>query len=75
MTDGKFMGITDERWRYLEANQMARLTDDEIEAGWHFCYDWDGLLVNRYDTEGEGAACTCFSQSQCGLPGSPDQPV
>lgn len=51
-----------DRKRYLELsfNQELQLLSEEVKEGWHFCYDWDGMLVNRYDTEGEGAACTCF---------------
>lgn len=35
------------------------LTDDEIEQGWHWCGDWDFLLVGP-GMEGEQAACNCF---------------
>jgi hypothetical protein len=31
------------------------LTAEEIDAGWHFCCEWDGLLAN-YNFEG---FCTC----------------
>lgn len=51
--------MTEERWKELEKNQELTLTEQEIKDGWHFCYEWDGLLVNSNDSEGEGAACTC----------------
>lgn len=35
----------------------APLTPAEIEAGWHFCADWDGLLVGP--GMGELRACVC----------------
>ena len=35
------------------------LTDDEIEQGWHWCSDWDFLLVGP-DMEAEQAVCNCF---------------
>ena len=37
--------MTDERWEKLMADQKASLTKEEIKAGWHFCYEYDGLLV------------------------------
>jgi hypothetical protein len=27
------------------ADDTLKLTADELKDGWHFCYDWDGLLV------------------------------
>jgi hypothetical protein len=38
-----------ERWNAVmnwsgQADEM-RLTPAEMDAGWHFCYDWDELLV------------------------------
>ena len=51
--------MTPERARELNSRDSGRLTVDEMRQGWHFCWDWDGLLVNVNDTEGEGACCTC----------------
>ena len=44
--------------RYTEVfNNAAELTEAECAQGWHFCAEWDGLLV------GPGMAelqhCTC----------------
>jgi hypothetical protein len=39
------MVMTDERWSQLEANFDERLTEDEILRGWHFCGEFDGLLL------------------------------
>ena len=33
------------------------LTEEEIEAGWHFCPEWDGLLIGPGMVELE--ACLC----------------
>jgi hypothetical protein len=54
-------GMTFERWEALngdfEDKKGLRLTPAEITAGWHFCPEWDFLLTNYKDHEGE--ACTC----------------
>ena len=34
-----------------------KLTKEEIEAGWHYCHEWDGLLVGPGMEEME--CCTC----------------
>lgn len=34
------------------------LTKEEQEEGWHFCYDWDYMLVQQGNTEGH-ADCDC----------------
>lgn len=49
-----------DRFRYdcLMKNE-CRLTQAEIEEGWHFCPEWDGLLIHPNDKETE--ACTCAS--------------
>ncbi len=52
--------MSPERHRALARDLTLELTPEEIAEGWHFCYDWDGLLVNRNDKEGEGSCCTCF---------------
>ena len=31
----------------------------ESETLLHYCPDWDGLLVDALDREGEGSCCTC----------------
>lgn len=37
--------MTSNRYKELMADDTAQLTDAEIAAGWHFCQDYDGLLV------------------------------
>ena len=47
-----------ERIKYLETHD-EKLTQKEIDEGWRFCCEWDGMLVNKNDKEGEGQFCTC----------------
>lgn len=39
------------------------LTLEEKSKGWHFCNDWDGLLINAGD-EKEGGCCYCFTEEE-----------
>lgn len=50
--------MTDDRWKSLMANDDLKLTDDEIALGWHFCTEFDGLLVGpeMYELK----ACNCL---------------
>ena len=54
-------GMPYERWDELmdacTNDEDIQLTEDEIKAGWHFCDDWDGLLVHPDDIEFQH--CTC----------------
>ena len=34
------------RWQELMRYGDSQLTDQELADGWHFCWDWDGLLIN-----------------------------
>lgn len=57
--------MTENRWQHLMKDQDAELTESEIQEGWHFCWDFDGLLVGP--GMGEMEICTCavfYSQSQ-----------
>ncbi len=37
--------MTTERWNELSDNIELGLNEDEINEGWHFCHEFDGLLV------------------------------
>ena len=50
--------MTPERMKELESNQDV-ISEEEWEDGWHFCPEWDGMLVNSNDKEGEGSCCIC----------------
>ena len=52
--------MTPERYRELELDYNLKLTPEEVAAGWHFCMEWDGMLINRHHKEGE--ACFCYEQ-------------
>lgn len=52
--------MTDERYLQLVRNEEECLTSEEIAAGWHFCYEFDGLLV------GPGMEETQFCHAHCG---------
>lgn len=49
--------MTHERWMKLNQDDSEHLTEAEIAEGWHFCPEWDGLLVGR--EMGEWSYCTC----------------
>lgn len=49
--------MTDNRWRQLMENDLESLTQQEISDGWHFCPDWDGLLIGP--NMGETESCGC----------------
>jgi hypothetical protein len=53
--------MTNERYHYLISKEAMdkneTLTKEEAEEGWHFCWDWDGLLIHKDDPEAE--CCTC----------------
>lgn len=52
--------LSDARWRALTRHDdSSRLTADEMRDGWHFCPEWDSMLLNLNDTEGEMESCPC----------------
>lgn len=52
--------ISRTRHRALEMGQ-GELTDTEKADGWHFCNDWDGMLIHPSDKEAE--CCTCHPKT------------
>ena len=48
--------MTDDRWQEVEFG-LSKLTPEEIESGWHFCPEWDYLLIGP----GMGEKCDCNS--------------
>lgn len=46
-----------ERRIFLETNIEECLTQEELDQGYHFCPDWDFLLVGPEDEDAQ--ACTC----------------
>jgi hypothetical protein len=52
--------MTDERWLQLMNSDTEPLTEQEVKEGWHFCPEWDGLLMHRVITPED---CSCFELS------------
>jgi|APGre2960657373_1045057.scaffolds.fasta_scaffold44882_3 hypothetical protein len=58
-------GMSLSRWKELMDNESKQLTPEEKEKGWHFCYEFDGLLVGPADPKNEEwNCCTCFSEEE-----------
>ena len=60
----------------LMSGQNVTVTPEEFAEKWHFCYEWDGLLIGPGMPEME--CCTCFkaeaSQSSSPLPSGTGSP-
>lgn len=52
--------MTNERYNAVQNNPDLNLTPEEITEGWHFCWEFDGLLV------GPGMGEQRFCTSACG---------
>lgn len=50
--------MTNARYSALMSDDSLSLTPDEIEEGWHFCADWDSLLVGPGMVELLHCQCT-----------------
>jgi len=53
--------MTQERWNYLmqpfDGDESVMLTAQELDDGWHWCDEWDGLLIHSDDREFEHCKC------------------
>ncbi len=49
--------MTDARWKELMESNDLPLTKEEIAEGWHWCNEFDGLLIGPED--GAMECCTC----------------
>jgi len=45
------------------ADESMQLSPDEIEAGWHFCPEWDGLLIGPTMSEMDECVCAGINRS------------
>ena len=45
------------RYNELEGGAKPKLTEEEKQGGWHFCSDWDSMLI--HSTWDEYSCCTC----------------
>jgi hypothetical protein len=54
-------GMSEERWNYLmqpfDGDENVMLTPQELANGWHWCDEWDGLLIHADDREFEHCKC------------------
>ena len=54
-------GMSQERWEYLmqpfNGDEGVMLTGEETAQGWHWCDNWDGLLIHVDDREFEHCHC------------------
>jgi hypothetical protein len=50
------------RYKQLEMADGSTLTSQELDAGWHFCPNWNDMLINVHLAEGEGCACEKFQE-------------
>ena len=66
--------MIDARYSALMRDDNLPLTAEEIAAGWHFCAEWDGLLIGpgmfEYEQCCPHRACTngsggCFTAGAC----------
>lgn len=55
--------MTDERWKFLMSQDGIdqELTESEISEGWHWCYEFDFLLVGPKSDELR--FCHCLEKS------------
>jgi len=54
--------MDDIRWQKLMDDDNAQLTQNEIAEGWHFCSDFDGLLIGP--GMGEMKFCHCNEKKE-----------
>lgn len=64
MADGEFIkhGMTQERFDFLmqpfdDEDFIVMLTAEELKNGWHWCDEWDGLLIHTDDVEFKHCKC------------------
>jgi len=58
--------IDDARYADLMKDDEMKLTQEEISAGWHFCPEWDGLLIGPGMDEFD-YCCPCGVGGRCDI--------
>lgn len=53
--------MTAQRYSELMCNESQSLTTEELKKGWHFCWEWDGLLVGP-EMPDELSPCHCLNE-------------
>lgn len=56
--------MEDSRYRDLMNTPTLLLTADEVWQGWHFCREWDDLLIQDNDCDYCGW-CSKSEEAQC----------
>ncbi len=46
-----------ERYNLLMKSDSEKLTEEEIQYGWHFCIEWDERLISPDSPEFECCSC------------------
>jgi hypothetical protein len=54
--------MTEERRKELHENYDLNLTKEELEEGYRFCCEFDGLLIHKSDYEAE--VCPCLIEQK-----------
>lgn len=54
--------MTDQRWHDLMDDEALKLNEQEQAQGWHFCPEWDGLLIGP--GMGQVGKCGCNELSK-----------
>lgn len=37
--------MTEKQWRDLQNDPQGTISQEDLARGWHWCWEWDGLLV------------------------------
>ncbi len=53
----RLTGMNQTRYDEIQSDIKAELSESEINAGWHFCPDWDFMLIHKDWREYEGCCC------------------
>lgn len=49
--------MSKQRYAALVTDVTLALTEEELKDGWHFCPEWDGMLI--HPTMAEAECCLC----------------
>jgi len=56
--DEEESGMSEVRLNQLERDKNATLTGEELQQGYHFCPDWDFILIGPNSPEKDGCCCS-----------------
>lgn len=60
MSNNTYFGMSIERYKCLMegTGPCIRLSEDEMKEGWHFCAEWDDLLIHADSDEFQFCKCS-----------------